>query len=125
MKHRLERVKEVIKRELSEIVAREITFHATLVTIQDVDLTPDLKHAHIFVGALGNEPDRVASIKLLQRHRVALQHALSKRVILKYTPQLHFKLDESIERGNRIISILDAVVPPEVEVEDEQESGEE
>ena len=43
-----------------------------------------------------------------------LQHLLSKRVILKYTPQLHFKLDESIERGTRVINILSEIeIPPD------------
>ena len=56
MKHRLERVKEVIKRELSEIIPREIAFKATLVTVQHVDITPDLKQCHVFVSAIGTEP---------------------------------------------------------------------
>ena len=49
----------------------------------------------------------------------ALQHALMKRVVLKYTPQLHFKLDEAIERGDRVMEILEQIeIPPD---EDEQQ----
>src|SRR5207302_158391 len=62
MKHRLERVKEVIKRELSEIIPREMTFHATLVTVQDADITPDLKNCFVYVSAIGSEEDKDAAV---------------------------------------------------------------
>jgi len=113
MKHRLERVKEVIKRELSEIIPREITFKAALVTVQHVDITPDLKQCHVFVSAIGTEGEKTAALNSLEEHRKMLQHHLSKRVILKYTPQLHFKLDTAIERGTRVIEILDKIGLPE------------
>lgn len=116
MKHRLERVKEVLKRELSEIIPREITFKAALVTVQSVDITPDLKNAHVFVSAIGSDAEKRAAITKLAEHRQLLQHEVSKRVVLKYTPQLHFQLDESIERGARIIEILNEIeVPPDEE----------
>ena len=113
MKHRLDRVKEVIKRELSEIIPREIAFKATLVTVQHVDITPDLKQCHVFVSAIGTEGEKKAALTALENHRILLQNSLSKRVVLKYTPQLHFKLDTAIERGTRVIEILDKIGLPE------------
>lgn len=113
MKHRLERVKEVIKRELGELIPREIAFKAALVTVQHVDITPDLKQCHVFVSAIGTEGEKVAALRALEEHRQVLQHQLSKRVVLKYTPQLHFKLDTAIERGTRVIEILDKIGLPE------------
>ena len=113
MKHRLERVKEVIKRELSEIIPREIVFKAALVTVQHVDITPDLKQCHVFVSAIGTEAEKKAALTALEDRRRFLQHTLSKRVILKYTPQLHFKLDTAIERGTRVIEILNKIGLPE------------
>ncbi|MEI8342399.1 MAG: 30S ribosome-binding factor RbfA [Verrucomicrobiota bacterium] len=109
MKHRLDRVKEVIKRELSEIIPREIAFKAALVTVQHVDITPDLKQCHVFISAIGTEGEKKAALTALENHRTLLQHSLSKRVVLKYTPQLHFKLDTAIERGTRVIEILDKI----------------
>ena len=53
MKHRQLRVNEVLKRELSSIVAREITFEGALVSINQVNVTADLKNAHVFVSVLG------------------------------------------------------------------------
>lgn len=121
MKHRLERVNEVIKRELSEIILRELTFEATLVTVQSVDISPDLKKAHIFVSAIGSDAEKKAAIAKLADCRQTLQHALMKRVVLKYTPQLHFKLDESIERGDRVMEILDQIDIPATDESDENE----
>ena len=55
MKHRMLRVNEVVKRELSGILAREISFEGALVTINHVDVKSDLKSAHVFVSVLGSE----------------------------------------------------------------------
>jgi ribosome-binding factor A len=107
MKFRLERVREVLKRELGVIMGREIRFTSPLVTISGVDITPDLKQAHIFVSAIGNAAQRRDAIEKLEHNRVLLQHELAKRVILKNTPHLNFKLDESIERGARVITLMD------------------
>lgn len=115
MKHRLERVKELIKRELSDLIARELRFDQ-LVTIQEVDITPDLKQAHVFVSVFGGD-DKAARKALGQLHdkRKELQYLLSRRVILKYTPQLNFKLDLALERGTRVISILETLNVPDDE----------
>jgi ribosome-binding factor A len=114
MKHRLERVNELIKRELGDLLSREVSFEAALVTVQQVDITPDLKHAHVFISVIGNEAQTKAAMAKLHDRRTHLQHLLSKRVILKFTPHLHFKLDESIVRGTRVISIMEEIEhPPE------------
>ena len=102
-----------MKRELGDLIGRELKFNQ-LVTVQDVDLTPDLKQAHVYVSVLGGTEDDVkAVLSKLHGHRKELQHLLSRRVILKFTPQLHFKLDETIERGSRIIDILQTLDIPE------------
>lgn len=114
MKHRLERVNELLKRELGDLLTREVSFEAALVTVQHVDITTDLKHAHVFISVMGNQDQAKAAMAKLHSSRVTLQHLLSKRVVLKYTPHLHFKLDDSIERGTRIISILEEIdIPPD------------
>jgi len=123
MKHRLERVRELMKRELGDLIVRELTFDQ-LVTVQDVDVTPDLKHAHVYVSVLGG--DGHAALAKLHEHRKELQSLLSRRVILKYTPQLHFKLDESIERGTRIIDILQTLdVPDDADEHADEQTDEE
>jgi ribosome-binding factor A len=121
VKNRLDRVNELIKRELSDLVRREITFTAKLVTIQQVDITPDLKHAHVYVGVIGTEEEQKQALSALHDHRQRLQNEVSKRVVLKWTPQLHFKLDNTGERGDRVLKILDELgLPPEPKKDPEE-----
>lgn len=107
MKHRIERVCEVLKRELGVILLREFDFAPVLVAISAVDVTPDLKQAHVFVSALGSPGQQQRVIEKLTAARPHLQSELAKRVSLKNTPLLHFKIDAAIERGSRVLSILD------------------
>jgi ribosome-binding factor A len=107
MKHRLLRVCELIKRELGVIIGRELKFEAPLVSVRAVDITPDLKNAHVFISVIGTKWQKEQALELLREKRQHLQHELSRRVIIKYTPHLHFELDESIERGTRVINLLD------------------
>ena len=114
MKNRPARVRELIQRELGAIIAREMNF-TSLVTVQAVDLTADFKHSHVHVGVLGDERTRRDVIQALAERRPYLQHEMAKRVILKYTPQLHFHLDHSVERGTKVMEILrqiDEITPP-------------
>jgi ribosome-binding factor A len=108
MKHRLLRVNELLKRELSSIITREISFDGALVTLNQVDVTPDLKQAHAYISVLGKEAQAAVMTKL-EEHRVILQTALSKAVTLKYTPQIVFHHDDSIERGARVFEILQEI----------------
>ena len=114
MKHRLLRVNELLKRELSALIARELSFEGALVTLNQVDVTPDLKSAHAYISVLGKE-DQATVMENLEKHRAILQAALAKAVTLKYTPQLVFHLDDSIERGARVFEILQEIETPEKE----------
>src|SRR5438132_7828794 len=102
VKHRQLRVNALLKRELSSSIAREVHFESALVSINHVDVTSDLKNAHVFVSVLGSA-DGASIINKLEAHRPALQAELSRRVVLKYTPHLVFHLDDSIQTGAHLI----------------------
>jgi ribosome-binding factor A len=108
MKHRMQRVNEVIKRELSGILTREISFEGALVSINHVDVSSDLKSAHVFVSVLGTETGQSVMNKL-EEHRPALQSELARRITMKFTPHLIFHHDESIARGSRVLEILQQI----------------
>ena len=111
MKHRLLRVNELLKRELSSLLVREMNFDDLLVTVNQVDVTPDLKSAHVYVSVLGSN-GRNEVISALEANRATLQSGLSRHLVLKYTPHLIFHLDDSIERGSRVLEILQEIEPP-------------
>ena len=108
MKHRMLRVNEVVKRELSGILAREISFEGALVTINHVEVTSDLKSAHVFFSVLGSASSETVMNKL-EEHRPAFQSELARRVTMKFTPHLLFHLDESVARGSRVVEILQQI----------------
>lgn len=112
MKHRQLRLNELVKRELSAIIARELNFEEALVSIHDVDVAPDMRSAHVFVSVLGSTQHE-SVLNKLEENRPALQAELSRRVVLKYTPHLVFHLDKSIERGARVIEIMQQIESPE------------
>ena len=96
------------------LIRREFTFQAKLVTVHEVDITPDLKNAHIHIGVIGSPEEQRAAMAQLHGARQRLQHETSRRVILKFTPHFHFRLDQTGERGDRILQILeDLHLPPE------------
>jgi len=107
--NRLVRVRELLQRELGAIIARDHAFPGVLVTVNDVDITPDLKHAYIYIGVIGSEDRAERVVGKLNHQHGELQSRVSKRVILKNTPRFHFRLDQSVERGVRVTQILDTI----------------
>ena len=105
---RIQRVRELLKREIGEAVRRE--FHvseAGLITVNDVDLAGDLKSATVFISILGNPDQQKRGFQLLNEHRVRIQGFVGRAVVLKYTPRLKFAFDDSIVRGNRVLQIIE------------------
>ena len=107
MSQRLLRVRELLKREIGQLITRDFEFRA-LVTVNDVDVSPDLRNGCVYIGVLGaggdGEKGRVVS--RLNRSRGAIQKQIAKRVVLKFTPHLKFELDDSVERGVRTLTLL-------------------
>lgn len=105
--HRLLRVRELLKREIGEAIRREIPVEqAGLVTVNDVDVSGDLRLATAFIGILGSAEQQRTGLALLQKNRSRIQGLVAKSVILKYTPQLRFVVDDSVQRGNRVLDII-------------------
>jgi len=115
MSKRLDRVNELMRREISAVIQREFEWKGSLVTIS---VTQDLKEAKVFVSVLGGSSDAVLE-KLNQKHGL-IQTRVSKRVVLKNTPVLMFRVDNSAARGVDVVNLLDEVAelptaPPEEE----------
>lgn len=106
--HRLLRVREMLKREIGESIRRELPVdQAGLVTVNDVDVTGDLKNATVFISVFGTTEQKKHALDLLQKNRALIQAHVSKNVIMKYTPVLKFMTDDSVDRGNRVLAIID------------------
>ena len=107
---RLERVRELLKREIGAVIRREIPLaEAGLITVNDVSVTSDLHSAVVFVGIVGSLEQRKRGVALLQKERKRLQGLVAQAVVLKYTPQLKFIFDESVTKGNRVLEIISEI----------------
>lgn len=105
---RYERVRELLKRELGEILRRQIPLEqGGVITVNDVGLSGDLQSAKVFVSLIGTAEQKKRGLELLHQNTLAIQGLLGHSVVLKYTPHLKFVVDDSIARGDRILAILD------------------
>src|SRR6266478_1317312 len=105
---RMQRVRELLKREIGEVIRREFPVsEAGLVTVNDVDVAGDLHSAVVFLSILGNADQQKRGLALLAQHRKRIQGLVARSVILKYTPTLKFVMDDSVVRGNRVLEIIE------------------
>ena len=106
--HRKERVRELLKRAIGETIRREIPVgNAGLISVNDVELAGDLRVARVFVSILVNSEQQRTGLTLLHHHRTRIQELVAKAVVLKYVPQLRFVVDESVQRGDRVLKIIE------------------
>ena len=105
---RLQRVRELLKRQIGEAVRREFEVsEAGLITVNDVDVSGDLHSAVVFISIFGNSAQQKRGMVLLTQHRKRIQGLVARAVVLKYTPTLKFILDDSVVRGNRVLQIIE------------------
>jgi ribosome-binding factor A len=112
---RSSRVSEQIHRELSELVRLELkdprlAAKISLVTITDVEVTPDYAHAKVFYTSLAGEEHRQEIEQGLRHSAGFLRRELGKRVRIHHTPELHFVYDASVERGTRLSHLIEEAV---------------
>lgn len=115
----MERINELLRREISSCIEKHFEFPDVLVTIHAVETAVDLKDASIHVGVIGSEEQSRDVIAKLNARRGFIQGTVMKRVVLRNTPHFHFKADTSVERGVRILNILDEI--GEIELPDDPE----
>jgi ribosome-binding factor A len=106
---RLQRIGEQVRHAIAEVLGRgelrdELLQH-TIVSVSEVRVTADLRHATVFVKALGGGDDQ-AVVKALASHARYLRGEVARALATKYTPDLRFRADESFDAGARIDAIL-------------------
>lgn len=107
MSQRLQRVDELLKREISTVIQKDFEWQGQLVSVNGVEVTKDLREAKVWIGVLGGEVEPVLE-KLTRKHGM-IQSKVMRRVKLRNTPVLIFRHDASAERGVDIVNLLDEV----------------
>ena len=117
---RTERVNVLLRQQLSEIIARDMNDPrlAHIITIVNVGVSRDLKHAKVFTSVLGKQEERKAAVETLNRASGFLRRELIARLSMKTIPFLSFIQDDSIEEGARLLSRISEVRSGDSPVED-------
>ena len=107
VKHRAFRVAESIKEEVSRMIREDIKDpRLGFVTVTDVEVAEDLRHAKVFVSILGKEEDVKNSMDVLNRAAGFVRSELGKNIRLRHVPEISFRYDQSIEHGAHISKLL-------------------
>jgi ribosome-binding factor A len=108
MSYRNERLAEAIKKEVAELLRDEIKDpRVGFVSITGVRVSKDLRYADIYASVLGEPEEQKASIEALTKAQGFVRSELGKRIRLRYTPEINFKLDQSIDRGVQLVRLID------------------
>lgn len=107
MSERTARLDELLREEISSVIRREVDDpRIGFVTITDVEVMPDLRHADVWVSVIGSPEDRRVTLRALSRAMPFIRQRLGK-LRLKRIPELHVKEDQTAARGTRVLRILD------------------
>lgn len=105
--HRVERVAEQVREEVSQILATEVADPGVgLVTVTRVKVTPDLSLARVYWSLLGDAAERKKTTKALQRAAPFVRHLLAERLTLRRAPEVVFQFDEGLAAHARVEEIL-------------------
>ena len=117
MPRRLERVNSVIREEISELLRLQVKDPrlGSFISVTGVSVAPDLKHATVYVSYFGSLEERRETIAALASAAGFFHRELTKRMNMRHVPELAFRWDDSIERGDRISQIMDRIAQEETE----------
>lgn len=109
MSQRSIRVNELLKREISYVLHTDFRSSAVAITITDVDISPDLRNGRIYYSVIGEGSVAVEAERFFKSKGRAIKQLVSKRVVLKYMPSFRFIRHTAMERGARLVDLLDEV----------------
>ena len=105
---RQQRLNQLLREEIAKLLRHETEDPqlASLITITEVDVSPDIQRAKVFVSVLAEEEEAEATLKRLRHAARFFRRELADRLNLRHTPQLDFEPDTSIARGARVLQLL-------------------
>ena len=121
MTRRTERVSNLIRQEISELLRQQINDPRlnSFISVTKVSTSPDLSHAKVFVSTFGDEASKSEISQGFTAASGFLRRELARRLRLKHIPELSFHFDDSIERGAEVLRLIEQVISNSSEDEDE------
>ena len=110
---RIERVNNLIREEISELLRSQVKDPrlGSFVAITEVAISPDLRHAKIFVSHIGSQDERQSTLAALASASSFFRNQLARNLRLRRIPELSFCWDDSIERGAHLLKLIDDIGP--------------
>ena len=115
--NRSDRIAQQIKRELAEIILRNELKDdriGGLVSIIDVKVSGDLRNVKVLFSVYGEESQKIGTLAALEAASGFLRGEICRRLGIKFAPELIFKLDDSLEKGDKVLELLDKIKKKEV-----------
>lgn len=107
---RQQRIQQLLIEEVSDIVLREVKDpRIGFLTVTGASVSPDMRHARIFVTIMGTEEEQAAGMKGLQSAARFIRRAFGRRCDLRVTPEIEFRFDAAIQHGVRIFDLLEQI----------------
>ncbi|HOM01216.1 MAG TPA: 30S ribosome-binding factor RbfA [Acetivibrio sp.] len=121
---RIERISEEIKREMSGIIQNELKDPRLpkLISITHVNVTKDLRYAKAYVSVLGSEEEKANALEGLKSAAGFIRREIGRRVQIRYTPEIHFELDNSIEQGAYITKLINETSAQDNSIKDPEDA---
>ena len=114
--NRLERVNSLLKREIGSSFFKVFAgdpLDLAAVTVTKVEVAHNLRDADVYISIFGHEQDRGNIMRRIAHHAGDFQKLINQEVRIKYTPRLRFILDESVEKGDHVLDLIDHLNIPE------------
>lgn len=108
---RVDRIRKALIKEISDIIQRHVKDPriSGIVSVTDIDLSSDYKYAKVYVSVYGTEEQKEQTMESLQDCSPYIRSEVGKRIRLRHTPELEFRIDDSLERGTRITDLIDKI----------------
>jgi len=111
MSRRIDRVNELLRLEISQVLARQIKDPrlSGVITITEVRTTPDLRNALVLLSVMGDQETKKSALAGIESAAKFLRRELRERLTLRYVPFLRFVLDDSLEHADRLMTIMNQI----------------
>lgn len=108
--HRVSRVRESLHREFSDIVRNLQDPRIRMITVADAEVSPDLKHARMFVTVLGSEKEKIEAVAALENALGHIRYQIAQRISMRQAPEISLAYDDTSERASRLTALIEKAV---------------
>lgn len=110
--NRAARVGDEMQKVISQLLLTEVKDPGipVMTSVMEVRMSSDLTHANVFLSVYGTQEEKQECMKALERASGFIRHEVAQRIKLRVAPELHFKLDESIEKGMELMDLIDRTI---------------